>query len=317
MCVCRREAEGLVATEILTHWTPLPAALSLALTRQRKCLEAGRLIYHPSLPFSRSLSFLPPPFPFRSLFLSLLLWGLVTELEGTWVINVEFKWAYQVKSSFAPLGYSPLMKNSSDKLTVQYHIVNTDDSPRFITKQKLQNILLLLREKGISQLNFIVYKNALLTDMGRTTAENNTHMPLGQFQVHHFIWFVPLKDLWYDSGDEQNLLSIHELEFELVTLHRMLKWNEWENLLNCHLHTFNTVTNQRNFYKFNTSCNKPSINAYFDWLGYSFPEHFFSVVADIYITVQRFVVSKYFWNVLFCSQRQNSVTLFFFFYKVK
>ncbi len=156
VCVCRREAEGLVAREILTHRTPLPAALSLALTRQRKCLEAGRLIYHPSLPFFSVSLFLPPPLPFLSLFLSLSLWGLVTELEGTWVINVEFKWAYQVKSSFAPLGYSPLMKNSSDKLTVQYHIVNTDDSPRFITKQNLHTLFLLLREKGIRQLNFIV-----------------------------------------------------------------------------------------------------------------------------------------------------------------
>lgn len=155
VCACRQEAEGLVATEILTHWTPLPAALSLALTRQRKCLEAGRLIYYPFLPFFLHLSS-PLPFSFRSLFLSLMLWGLVTELEGTWVINVEFKWAYQVKSSFAPLGYSPLMKNSSDKLTVQYHIVNTDDSPRFITKQNLHTFFLLLREKGISQLNFIV-----------------------------------------------------------------------------------------------------------------------------------------------------------------
>lgn len=154
-CACRREAEGLVATEILTHWTPLPAALSLALTRQRKCLEAGRLIYHPFLPFFLHLSF-PPAFLVSFSLLLLLLWGLVTELEGTWVINVEFKWAYQVKSSFAPLGYSPLMKNSSDKLTVQYHIVNTDDSPRFITKQNLHTFFLLLREKGISQLNFIV-----------------------------------------------------------------------------------------------------------------------------------------------------------------
>lgn len=82
--------------------------------------------------------------------------------------------------------------------------------------------------------------------MGRTTAENNTRqlsqVPLGQLQVHRFIWFVPLKDLWYDSRDEQNSLSIHELEFELATLHRMLKRNEWENLLNCHLHTFSTGT---------------------------------------------------------------------------
>jgi len=48
------------------------------------------------------------------------------------------------------------MKNSSDKLTVQYHIVNTDDSPRFITKQNLHTFFPLLREKGINQLNFIV-----------------------------------------------------------------------------------------------------------------------------------------------------------------
>jgi len=46
-------------------------------------------------------------------------------------------------------------------------------------------------------------------------------MPLGQLQVYHFIGFVPLKDLWYDSWDGQNSLSIHELEFELATLHRM------------------------------------------------------------------------------------------------
>lgn len=133
---------------------PTPCCPQFSLDKAEKML-GGRQANLPSLsPFFLRLSFLPPPFPFRSLFLSL--WGLVTELEGTWVINVEFKWAYQVKSSFAPLGYSPLMKNSSDKLTVQYHIVNTDDSPRFITKQNLHTFFLLLREKGISQLNFIV-----------------------------------------------------------------------------------------------------------------------------------------------------------------
>lgn len=58
VCVCVGAAEGLVAREILTYRSPLPAALSLASTSQRKRSAAARLIYHLSLPLaSLSLSF--------------------------------------------------------------------------------------------------------------------------------------------------------------------------------------------------------------------------------------------------------------------
>lgn len=50
-------AEGLVAREILTYRAPLPAALSLASTSQRKCSAEARLIYNLSLLLSLILSF--------------------------------------------------------------------------------------------------------------------------------------------------------------------------------------------------------------------------------------------------------------------
>lgn len=52
--MCVWAAEGLVAREILTYRAPLPAALSLASTSQRKCSAAARLIYNlsPSLSYS-------------------------------------------------------------------------------------------------------------------------------------------------------------------------------------------------------------------------------------------------------------------------
>lgn len=50
-CVCVWAAEGLVAREILTYRAPLPAALSLASTSQRKRFAAAGLIYNLSLLF--------------------------------------------------------------------------------------------------------------------------------------------------------------------------------------------------------------------------------------------------------------------------
>lgn len=58
MCVCVWAAEGLVAREILTYRAPLPAALSLASTSQRKRSAAARLICNLSFP----LTSVSPPF---------------------------------------------------------------------------------------------------------------------------------------------------------------------------------------------------------------------------------------------------------------
>ena len=71
VCVCVWAAEGLVAREILTYRAPLPAALSLASTSQRKRFAAARLIYNLALSLSLPPS-LPPSRPRLFLFLSSL-----------------------------------------------------------------------------------------------------------------------------------------------------------------------------------------------------------------------------------------------------
>lgn len=66
---CVWAAEGLVAREILTYRAPLPAALSLASTSQRKRSAAAQLIYNLSLSFplaSASPSFSRHGLPFSA-----------------------------------------------------------------------------------------------------------------------------------------------------------------------------------------------------------------------------------------------------------
>ena len=58
VCMCVWAAEGLVATEILTYRAPLPAALSLASTSQRKRSAAAWLIYNLCLSFPPASVFL-------------------------------------------------------------------------------------------------------------------------------------------------------------------------------------------------------------------------------------------------------------------